>query len=232
MNERSTDSLLVLLQVANAAFPTGAFNHSYGFETLIEQGYIKDGPTLSHHCRDWVRFAVAPADGAAVALAHRAQQAGDIAALASLDETVGALKLARETREASIKTGRALLSALTDIFETEGLVTLTRAVQQGHCEGHQATIFGAGAALLGVAEREAVLAFLQSSLSNIASVGARLIPLGQVETQRIVARARTLLHEALEVALTRSLHRLGGAAIAFDIGAMEHERLETRLCMS
>lgn len=232
MSGRYSDPLLVLLQVANAAFPTGAFNHSYGFETLIEHGEIKDAASLERHCLDWMRFAIAPADGAAAAHAHRAQLAGDIDALGRIDEAVAALKLAREVRDASLRTGRALLSALNDVFETEGLTALNTAVRQGRCEGHQATVFGAGAAILGVAEREAVLAFLQSGLSNMASVGARLIPLGQVETQRILARAQALLHEALAVALSRPLAALGSATIAFDIAAMDHERLETRLCMS
>lgn len=232
MSGRFPDPLLVLLQVANAAFPTGAFNHSYGFETLIETGEIKDRASLERHCLDWMRFAIAPADGAAAAHAHRAQLAGNIDALALVDEAVAALKLAREVRDASLRTGRALLSALNDVFETEGLAALNAAVRQGRCEGHQATVFGAGAALLGVAEREAVLAFLQSGLSNMASVGARLIPLGQVETQRIVARAQGLLHEALAVALARPLEALGSATVAFDIAAMDHERLTTRLCMS
>lgn len=232
MSGRFSDPLLVLLQVANAAFPTGAFNHSYGFETLIEHGEIKDAASLERHCLDWMRFGIAPADGAGVAHAHRAMRASDIEALNRIDDAIGALKLPREVRDASLRTGRALLSALNDIYETEGLATLNAAVRQGRLEGHQATVFGAGAALFGVTEPDAVLAFLQSGLSNMASVGARLIPLGQVETQRIVARAQALLHEARAVSLARPLSALGSATIVFDIAAMDHERLETRLCMS
>ena len=41
-NSRTSDRLLYLLQVVNSAFPTGAFNHSYGFETLIDSGEIHD----------------------------------------------------------------------------------------------------------------------------------------------------------------------------------------------
>lgn len=226
------DPLLTMLQVANAAFPTGAFNHSFGFETLIENETIKDAASLDSHCRDWLRYAVAPADGAGVALAHRAWLANDEAGLAAIDETLGALKLAREVRDASLRCGRALLSALNDVFEPSPLSALGAAIRAGRLDGHQATVFGAGAAALGVGERDAVLAFLQSSLINMTSVGARLIPLGQVETQRIVARAQDLIQESIAVALGRTLGDLGSTTIAFDIAAMEHERLTTRLCMS
>jgi len=232
MSGNASEPLLVLLQVANAAFPTGAFNHSFGFETLIETGAITDAASLEGHCRDWLRYAVAPADGAGVALAHRAWLAGDEAALVELDTTLGALKLAREVRDASQRCGRALLGALNDIFDPAPLGSVIAALRAGRIEGHQAVIFGAGAAALGVSQRDAVLAFLQSSLINMTSVGARLIPLGQVETQRIVARAPALIQESIAVALDRPLAALGSATIAFDIAAMAHERLTTRLCMS
>ncbi|MGD9536382.1 MAG: urease accessory protein UreF [Alphaproteobacteria bacterium] len=226
------DPLLTLLQVANAAFPTGAFNHSYGFETLIERGEIKDAASLEAHCRDWLRHAVAPADGAAAALAHRAQRDGDLETLTAIDDAVGALKLAREAREASAKTGRALHVALREVFDGADLSLLDAMTRSGRSEGHQAVIFGAGAAALGISRADAVLAFLQTALGNMASVGARLIPLGQVETQRIVTHAQRTIRDAADVAMSRPLGMLGAAAIVYDIAAMEHERLPTRLCMS
>lgn len=232
MSTPPAEPLLVMLQVANAAFPTGAFNHSFGFETLIEHGTISNAMSLETHCRDWLRYAVAPADGAGVALAHRAWRANDERGLKAIDETLGALKLAREVRDASIRCGRALLSALNDIFEPSPLAALGAAIRAGQLDGHQGTVFGAGAAALGVSERDGVLAFLQSSLINMTSVGARLIPLGQVETQRIVARAQGLIQQSVALALERKLGDLGSATIAFDIASMEHERLTTRLCMS
>ena len=129
----------------HASFPTGAFNHSYGFETWIDSELINDGSSFEVACRDWLTYSLASADGAAVAHAHRAMQAGDIDALVSLDELVGALKLSREAREASDKTGHALLSALRDVFEPQKLKAFESAIKTGRCAGHQAVIFGAAA---------------------------------------------------------------------------------------
>ena len=164
--------------------------------------------------------------------AHRAQRDGDLETLIAIDSTIDALKLAREAREASAKTGRALHVALTEVFDDADFFLLEAARRDGRCEGHHAVVFGVGAAALGISRADAVLAFLQSALGNMASVGARLIPLGQVETQRIVAQAQRLLRDAADVAMSRPLGILGGAAIVYDIAAMEHERLTTRLCMS
>ena len=149
-----------------------------------------------------------------------------------LDETVGALKLARESREASFKTGRALLGAYRDVFRAEDLAPFAAAIAERRCAGHQAVIFGAAAAAQGICMGDAVLAFLQSALSNLVGVGARLIPLGQIESQRIVRNAWPLLTAGAEEACATEIDALGSATAGLDIAGMRHERLHTRLCMS
>ena len=232
MTAERPDWLLYLLQVANASFPTGAFNHSYGFETWIDAGALDDAARFEGACRDWLRFGAAPTDGAAVAHAWRHAAAGDLDALIALDETLGALKLSRESREASFKTGRALLGAYRDVFDAAPLASFAEAVREGRCEGHQAVVFGAAAAAQDIATGDAVLAFLQTGLSNLVSVGARLIPLGQIESQRIVRGAWPLLTGAADDACAAGIEDIGSATAGLDVASMQHERLHTRLCMS
>ena len=232
MTTDAPDRLLYLLQVANASFPTGAFNHSYGFETWIDSGALDSAASFESACRDWLRYAAVPTDGAAVALAHRRAAAGDLDGLVDLDHIVCALKLSREAREASFKTGRALLGAYRDVFSADSLAPFAEATRDGRCEGHQAVIFGAAAEAQGIGVEDAVLAFLHAALSNLVSVGARLIPLGQIESQRIVREAWPLLTQGTEDACAKEPDSLGSATAGLDIASMRHERLHTRLCMS
>jgi len=225
-------NLLSLLQIANSSFPTGAFNHSYGFETWIDDGSVANGPSFEEACRDWLIYGLDRCDGAAAALAYRAAIANDIDALIWLDHRVAAIKLARETREASAKTGRALLAAFRDIFEIDALSPFFAAIEDGRCEGHQATIFGIGAAALDIGEQDAVMAFLQTGLSNLVGVASRIIPLGQVESQRIILNAAPLLVEATDLARSTAVDELSSSTVALDIAGMHHERLYSRLCMS
>ena len=232
MTTEQLERLLYLLQVANASFPTGAFNHSYGFETWIDSGALDDGARFGSACRDWLRYCAVPTDGAAVAHAHRRAAAGDLDALVDLDRILGALKLSREAREASLKTGRALLGAYRDVFSAASLAPVAAAVREGRSEGHQAVVFGAAAEAQGISVDDAVLAFLHAALSNLVSVGARLIPLGQIESQRIIKEAWPLLTQGAEEACAMELDALGSATAGLDIASMRHERLHTRLCMS
>ncbi len=149
-----------------------------------------------------------------------------------LDQVAAAIKLSREMREASIKMGWALLNALHNVFDVIDLKNYARLIQEGSCEGHYAVIFGAAAASIGVSEGETVLVYLHTSLVNIISVAARLIPLGQIEAQRIIWQSHRLLLESTAAAQSTNLHLIGTSTVGLDVASMQHERLHTRLCMS
>ena len=232
MSINAAERLLYLLQVSNASFPTGAFNHSFGFETWIDSEQINDGPSFEIACRDWLIYGLAGADGAAVAHAHRAIRAGDIDALVALDDLLGALKLSREAREASDKMGHALLSAMRDVFEPRKLKDFEIAIKSGRCAGHQAVVFGAAAGEFGLPEKDTVLSFLQAAVSNLAGVVSRIVPLGQVQTQRIILHAWPLLLQATRQARETAMNEMGTSMTSLDIASMNHEHLHTRLCMS
>ena len=75
-NSNGGDRLLALLQVTNAAFPTGTFTHSYGFETWLHNGVISNAAEAEARCVDWLRFNLATGDAAAVGTAGRDVRGG------------------------------------------------------------------------------------------------------------------------------------------------------------
>lgn len=226
------DALLYLLQAATSAFPTGAFSHSYGFETLIDDGSITDEASLDRLARLWLRYGVATADAAVCGWAWLAVDAADDALLGLLDEQLGALRITRETRRASLSTGSAFMNAARDAFGGEALARYRSLVASGACTGHYATAFGVAGHDAGVSRQSATLAFLHGSLSSLVGVAARIIPLGQISTQRIVSNARPLMLECARIALGTGLTDLGTSTGWFDQASMAHERVYSRLCIS
>ncbi|MFT4099470.1 MAG: urease accessory UreF family protein [Burkholderiaceae bacterium] len=226
------NGLMFVLQAATASFPTGAFSHSYGFETLISLGGITDADGLGREAARWLRHGLAPADAAGVALAHEAALAGDARELARIDETLHALKLTRETREASLSTGGAFLAAILDALPGPRAAAFKRQIDDGRCAGHYATAFGVATADAGVERRTAVISFLHGSLSSLIGVAARIIPLGQIAVQRLLAQARPQVLTCADVALRTPLDELATATAGLDVASMAHERLYTRLCIS
>jgi urease accessory protein len=66
MDERELTRLLLL---ADSAFPTGAFAHSWGLEWAVRRGWVTGGADLASWIRTALRFGVAPLEGRAVARA-------------------------------------------------------------------------------------------------------------------------------------------------------------------
>ena len=229
-----TDSsaLLYLLQVASASFPIGSFSHSYGLETLIQDGRITNAEDLADLAGLWLRYGVAASEGGAVGLAFQATRGRDFSRLAAVDEVLTALKLTRETREASVKIGHAFLRTVSSTFGWEGVARYRRATLDGCCAGHYATAFGVAAAEAGVSATEALLAFLHAALSGVVSVATRIVPLGQLDAQRVLAGAWPQIDQCAATALDLDLDHLSAPAAVLDIASMRHERLYSRLCMS
>ena len=225
-------ALLYLLQVAGGSFPTGSFSHSHGLETLIQDGRITDADDLAGIARLWLRYNVATSEGGAVAVAFRATRGNNLTMLAELDEVLTALKLTRETREASIKVGNAFLRTVSTTFGWDGVDRYRRATAEGRCAGHYATAFGVAAADAGVPATEALPAFLHSALYGVVTVAARIMPLGQLDAQRVLAGSRPQIIDCAETAVVLGVDDLSAPATALDIASMRHERLYSRLCMS
>ena len=57
---------LAVLQLADSALPTGAFAHSLGLETYVDDGTVHDEPSFLAWVRHCLHHQVVPAEGWAV----------------------------------------------------------------------------------------------------------------------------------------------------------------------
>jgi urease accessory protein len=72
-------------------------------------------------------------------------------------------------------------------------------------------------------------AFLHAMTSNWISAAARLVPLGQTDSQRVLAGLEPVVAGTAGRALGASLDDLGSATIRADLATMRHETQYTRL---
>ena len=232
MHTLTDDALQSLLQLSGAAFPTGAFSHSYGLETFVQSGQVHDLATFREWLDTHLGAAAAPTDGAAVALVQRAAAGGDWAAVVRVDLLLTALKLAPEIRAASLATGQAALRAAREVFPGPALDRCAALVAERRARGNAATVFGCVAADLEVATTTAVLAFLWGLASALTAVATRLVPLGGIAAQRLLRELRPRIRAAALGAEARREPELAASAIAQDIAALRHARLYSRLYIS
>ncbi len=236
--------LLRLLHIADSALPVGATAHSFGLETLVQDGdvdlprlqrwfadYLLEAGTVdAYYCRRGHRLGLGlggVADGAG------GETAGDawLGCWRAANRELSALRPARESRAASHALGGRLLRLLADLEPKEPWQPLLHAAD---VETHYCCVFGLGAARMGLDADVAALALLRQNVAGLVSACQRLMPLGQGRAGQLLWQ----LHPAVAaVAATPGLPA-GEPAVPFtftpllDVGSMRHPQRSVRLFIS
>lgn len=223
--------LLVSLQLTDSAFPSGFYTLSHSLEGYAQQGAVDPDrlPTLLH---DLLRHGVGPADATALALAHRAASAGDWDRVRTVDARLHATKLNRETRQASVRTGRQLLDLAAEVFGAGSVVRYHRAVQAREAPGTQAVAAGVVYAATGVPAHQAVACDLFAFCASFAGAALRLRLTDHRRAQVLLRRTAPVIEEVTHRALTRDLREIGSTTFTADIMSARHERADARLFAS
>ena len=231
--------LPALLQTSDSLFPTGAYAHSGGLETLVEWGVVRDAPTLAEFLRGHVVPSLARFDLPYLRFAHAAALAGDIETLTALDREVGAAKLPRETRDASAHVGSQRLRTLLKIVPirpgASGRATATafhECMARGEAAGHAAAVAGVQAAWLGVPAEAACAAYFYGSVSGYCSAALKLIRIGQEGCQAALADVSTLAEATVRASAEVAREDAGWFDPLWEIAAARHERAFARLFIS
>ena len=229
MSDREAAALYRLMTWLSPSFPVGAFAYSSGIEWAVESGDIADASSL----RDWLASMLADGtgfcDGVFLASAYRVSRAADLPALREIAELAAAFVPSRERQLETSTQGRAFVDIARSAWNCEGLDRLVTA-----CEG--ATVYPVAVGLVsaahGILLAPAMHAFFHALTSNWISAGARLVPLGQTDSQRVLASLEPVVIATGKRALQASLDDLGSATFRADLAGMRHETQYTRLFRS
>jgi urease accessory protein len=222
-------ALYRLMTWLSPSFPVGAFSYSSGIEWAVEAGDITDAASL----RDWLGAMLADGpgfcDGVFLAHAHRAASAQDGGGLREIAELAAAFAPSRERHLETSAQGRAFIDIVRAAWNSSGLDQMVAA-----CDG--VIVYPVAVGLVSSAHAiplaSTMHAFFHAVVSNWISAGARLIPLGQTDSQRVLARLEPVAAETGNRALNATLDDLGSATFRADLASLRHETQYTRLFRS
>ena len=228
----STESLLALLQFADGLFPAGGFAHSFGLETYAQDGRVTDGATLEAFVVAHLEGAAGPADAVAVVAASRYAIGGNQAAWVELDARLEAMKTVPEFRAASRQMGRQTARVAATLVDDPFLTTVARAVDDGLTPGHHAAVLGAVLGRSGIDPETAAAAFLYSTAALLVGAGLRLVSLGQVEGQKVLAAVRPRVARLAATAAVTPVEDMWSFTPALELAGLRHAGLDMRLFRS
>jgi urease accessory protein len=230
ITESFADWLPALLQLSDAAFPTGSYAHSYGLEEVVRREAVRDEESLWEFLREHIIPALTNIDLPLIRDARSAAIAGDREDLAAIDRLAAALRVPRELRAASLQTGRRRLAILIRLRPTPELEALNQIAQQDPLAGHHAVVWGVSCVSIPVTA--SLAAYYYHSVSCLCTAAPKLIRIGQEGTQRVLTACLNDAERSVANGLDIPRHQIGWFDPMLDIASMHHEIADERLFMS
>jgi urease accessory protein len=228
----NTEAFLRMLQFTDGLFPIGAHAHSFGLETCVQSGVVRDATGVENFLRVFLERSAAPTDAVLTLCARTAAIDGDLASCIRIDHKVHATKPAAELREASRQMGKQALRIFADLHEHPLVQEFSAAVANGTAHGHHPVAYGIAAGVLGWPPEELAAAYLYANCALLVNASLRLMPLGQLAGQRILWNIQPLIAKlSLEIQSVRE-EDIWTFAPLLEIASMRHESLEARLARS
>lgn len=219
--------LLSLLQLASSALPVGAYSYSEGLETLVEQGKITDETSLGGWLGDGLRFGSIRLDGAVLIRGWNAMEQHDRQTLRYWNFWLLATRETEELRQQTVQMGRSL-GLLLQTLEPD----LAPVLQELGPEWSYPLVFAIAAHHWQISPADALLAYLQTWVSNLIAAGVKLIPLGQTTGQKLLFELHPHIRAIADKILALEDDNLYSCNWGFALSCMAHETQYTRLFRS
>jgi urease accessory protein len=207
-------------QLADSAFPTGAFAHSSGLEAAQQSGGLACLETFVAAALHQQATTALPLIGAV----NRNRSLVDEA-----DALWEAITSNHVANRASRGIGQAMLATAAKSLGCEELVLLRRRIRRAGMPGHQPVIYGAVTGSLGMPATEAQRLYLFTAARDLISSAIRLGIIGPTHAQACLRRAERSAQAALRVAAGRDWRQPASAFPLQDLQQGLHDRLYFRL---
>ena len=215
---------LLLWQLADSAFPTGSFAHSWGLEAAWQSGEVRDLREL----RAFVDAAVGQAGRGVLPLLNAAHSRPD--RLVELDEIADVLLTNTIANRASRVQGRAFAATCARVWPHESMRRLDDQVRGIH--GHAGPVMGAALRTLQVSADQARQLCLYGTARGVLTAAVRLGITGSYDAQRLQHEAVPSMLAVAERSAVLDEHHLAQTAPILDVLQAAHDRLYSRLFQS
>lgn len=231
-------SYLALMQLADSAFPTGAFSHSFGLETAVQEKRIHRPSDLYGWLLDYLSGSLAPMEGTAAYWAYRYVKECDASdrrdKLIPLDKRLALSRLSFEARAGGIKIGKRYLRTIRELYPGAELAAYEQWIQAGQCYGNSSIVHGWIGAYLQQPVYDVVLTHLYAGINGLLQNALRVMGLGQTNAQKILLQLLPAIKREARRIEDQPLfpEDMHASSPLREIEEMRHETLYSRLFMS
>lgn len=176
------------MQLADSFFPSGMYGMSWGMESFAKSGRVKDREDVKKFIIQHLTFQIGPCDSVALVAAIDAAKKRDIQGIAQVDRWYLSMKLVKEVRIASVRSGRQLLKCIAFIHPHQKLIkNFLTLVSKGKSPGSYPVCLALACTGMGIPKNSALTVMGYAYCTGIVGAAIRLGIIEHFEGQKILA---------------------------------------------
>jgi urease accessory protein len=220
------------LQLSDSFFPTGMYTTSNGLEALFynRQKKLNSPKEFLEMIMAYLENQIGPTDCTALGNSYNSAQRQDPRTLIEIDRMIFSMKLIRDIREASARSGSQMIRCLVSFISNDEILNrFNDLIKTGEAIGMYPVAFAIACKALGISKNTAGLVMLYSFIVSMVGAALRLGMLQHYDGQRIIHELKPEIVKIVGNCIERPLTSMWQFAPGIDIIQMKHERMNSKM---
>ena len=220
---------LGIMQLSDSFFPSGLYATSNGLEILIHDRKIKTADELRELIKVFIKQQIGPADCVALCNTYDFIAKNDFEKIIQTDQTLYSMKLVKEIRETSTRSGIQLIKCIQSFKDDKFLKLYSDSITKGTCTGVYPVCFAIAAYSLGVKKEQAATMLLYSFTVGMVGAALRMGIIEHFEAQKIIDELKNEIADTVQKNINRNISEMWQFAPDLDIIQISHEKLAEKM---
>jgi urease accessory protein len=219
-----------MLQLGDSFFPTGMYTTSSGLETLFYDKRIKTKQEIIEFITVCLQYQIGPADCAALSNAYDFAKEENISKIIEIDHILFSMKLIKEIREASIRSGRQFLNCLLSFVPDNNIISsYYNSIKNKTANGIYPVALALASSSLNIKKERACLILLYGFTVSITGAALRLGMIQHIEGQQVIHELKPIMTTVINNNINRHFSHLWQFSPGIDLVQMKHERMDSKM---
>jgi len=229
----NTNHEFFLMQLADSFFPSGMFGLSNGLESLAKHKRIRNEEDVLNFIEQQIEFQLVPCDCIVFLTAMAAAKNRNIDELVEVDNRFCSMRLIREVRNTSVRSGSQLLNCIIQITfdkkESKIAKEFQKKIKSNETVGTYPVCLGIAANLFGIPTESGIRMMLYSFSQSVIAAAIRLGIIEHISGQKILTLLSDKINTISKNIKKEPLDSLWQLTPLTDIFQMIHEHDNSKM---